>query len=141
MIEAVLLQCDDEERLLIAFIMETGARINEAMRFSSEHISSGQIVLYTRKSKNANLTGRKVPVPFCLIGLTFEGRLFKRWTNQPRFLEKKIRKLKLPMFGFHSLRHRYASRLSAKGKPLYEIMELLGHNSLTTTQIYLQSFF
>lgn len=141
MIEQVLLECDDEERLLIAFLLETGARINEAMRFASNHINLDRIVLYTRKSKNANLTGRKLPLPFCLKGLTFEGRLFKRWTKQPRFLEKIVRKLGQPLWGFHALRHRLASRMSAQGKPLYEIMEILGHSNLETTQIYLQSIF
>lgn len=141
MIEAVLLECDEEERLLICFVMETGARINECLRFSSKDISNGQIVLYTRKSRYSNLTGRKIPMPSCIIGINFDGRLFKRWTHYPRFLENKIRKLGLPMFGFHNLRHRYASRLSAKGTPIYQIMELLGHSQISTTQIYLQSFF
>jgi integrase/recombinase XerD len=37
---------------------------------------------------------------------------------------------------FHSLRHSFASNLVQKGVPLYSIKELLGHSSISTTEIY-----
>lgn len=37
---------------------------------------------------------------------------------------------------FHSLRHSFASNLVQKGVSLYKIKELLGHSSITTTEIY-----
>ncbi len=37
---------------------------------------------------------------------------------------------------FHSLRHSFASNLAQKGVPLYTIKELLGHASISTTEIY-----
>ncbi len=37
---------------------------------------------------------------------------------------------------FHSLRHSFASNLAQKGVSLYVIKELLGHSSITTTEIY-----
>ncbi|MDP2037630.1 MAG: tyrosine-type recombinase/integrase [Ignavibacteria bacterium] len=37
---------------------------------------------------------------------------------------------------FHSLRHSFASNLVQKGVSLYAIKELLGHSSITTTEIY-----
>jgi integrase len=138
-IEQLLIECDGEERLLIAFVLETGCRINEALRFSDKDILDDEIVLYTRKSKNSNLTSRKIPIPMCLENLRFKGRLFKRWSVYPRFLEKRVYKLDQEPWGFHNLRHRFASRLSKKNTPIYRIMELLGHSSLSTTQIYLQN--
>jgi len=65
-------------------------------------------------------------------------RVFSRWVDKPHFLKRKVKKLKGQMWGWHSLRHRYASLLSKEGKPLFEIMKLLGHSNLSTTQIYLQ---
>ncbi len=37
---------------------------------------------------------------------------------------------------FHSLRHSFASNLAQKGVSIYVIKELLGHSSITTTEIY-----
>ena len=136
--EEVLLACRRDEQLLLLFIMETGCRVNEAIAFSDKDILEDEIVLYTRKSRNSNLTFRKVPIPDCIKGIKFEGRLIDTWSQYPRFLEKRTRKLKHRRWAYHSLRHRYASRLSKQNKPLFEIMVLLGHNNLSTTQHYLQ---
>ncbi len=130
--------CDSDQRLLIEFIEQTGARINEALRLTSQDIFGDYVILYTRKSKNSNLVPRKVPKPPCFNGLTFKGRAFKVWTFYPEFLKRKVRKLKQPHWNFHNLRHRYASRLSREGRPIFEIMSLLGHSNLSTTQNYLQ---
>lgn len=37
---------------------------------------------------------------------------------------------------FHTLRHSYATYLCSKGVDIYTISDLLGHNQVTTTQIY-----
>ena len=37
---------------------------------------------------------------------------------------------------FHTLRHSFASSLAQKGVNLYVIKELLGHSSISTTEIY-----
>ncbi len=39
-------------------------------------------------------------------------------------------------FSFHHLRHTFASKLMMKGANLYDVKELLGHESIETTQIY-----
>ena len=133
-VQAVLELCDPEEAFLIHYVMETGARISEALRFDSKDVFDGYVVLYTRKSQYGNLIPRKVPFNTELFK-SFKG--FNRWNKQPRFLEKYVRKLGQQSWNWHSLRHRYASKLSKNSMPVFEIMILLGHSNLTTTQRYL----
>ncbi len=73
-----------------------------------------------------------------LVNVKFTCGLFNQWSVYTRYLVKKLCKLKHPYWAFHSLRHRFASLLSKKNTPIYEIMSLLGHSSIETTQIYLQ---
>lgn len=126
--------------LLIDFVKDTGCRISEALRITDNDILETNIVLYTKKSRNSDLVPRKVPKPECIKDIRIESdkRLFNRWSDVPRFLEDKVRELKQRNWNWRNLRHRFASRLSKEGKPLFEIMSLLGHSNLKTTQNYLQ---
>ncbi len=144
-IENVKAKCDWEQALLIDFVKQTGARINEALRLTGKDILENEVVFYTRKSKNSNLTPRKVPLPECIKGKKYqkEQKIFGRWSDVPKFLDKKLRDLRVTdktakSWGWHNLRHRYASNLSKQGMPLFQIMSLLGHSNLETTQGYLQ---
>lgn len=139
-IEVVLQNCDPEERLLIEFVRDTACRINEALRVTGNDIHKDYVILYTKKSRNSDLVPRKVPRPICLNDITIKNEevLFKRWQTYPRFLEDKIKMLNLKTWSWHNLRHRKASIMSKNGVPLFDIMSLLGHSNLKTTQGYLQ---
>ena len=65
-IKRVQFTCNRRQNLLIDFLKETGARINEALKVKGSDIFDDYIVLYTRKSKNSNLVPRKIPGPLCL---------------------------------------------------------------------------
>lgn len=139
-IDTLLKACTPEQKMLIEFLRDTGARLSEALNLIGRDITKAEVTLYTRKSANSNLVPRRVPKPECLNNQTFqpEKKIFGYWTEQPKFLKRKLKVLKLSNWGFHNLRHRYASKLSSEGKPLFEIMSLLGHSSIDTTQRYLQ---
>lgn len=139
-IEELLNICTPEQKKLIEFLRDTGARLSEALHLIGRDITNVEVTLYTRKSVNSNLVPRRVPKPDCLVGQTFppDKKVFGYWIEKPKFLKRKLQALKQPNWGYHSLRHRYASLLSAEGRPLYEIMSLLGHSNLHTTQKYLQ---
>jgi len=130
--------CDREEALLIDFVDQTGCRINEAIRLTYEDIEDDLLTLWTHKAKNSNLTPRRIPIPLCLKKKKGKGRVFKRWESPPRFLSDKIRELGFKQWGFHNFRHRRASLWAKEGRTLLEIMQLLGHANLSTTQKYLQ---
>jgi len=130
------------ERLnLFLFVIETGARISECIRAEASDIRGDKVVLWTRKARLGNLTPRQVPftTPLKALILPVEGRLFNSWTGHPRWLEDLVRELNLKPFNWHSLRHRKASMLAKEGKSLVEIRDFLGHTSVNTTNIYLQS--
>jgi integrase len=129
------------QQKLIVFMLESGARISEALRAVGKDIDSGMnlLTLWTRKKKHGTLTPRRVPLPVNIAPMkTGDGPLFPDWQEQPRFLEKICTRLKMNPVGWHSFRHRYASILAAKGIPLIEIMNLLGHDNIETTQKYLR---
>lgn len=139
-IEAVKEICDENQKKLIDFVVETGCRINEALRLTVADVFDEYIVLYTRKSKNSDLVPRKVirPNNLCMENLKSTDRIFSNWIDRPKFLEDKVKELGQKNWNWHNLRHRFASKLSKEGKPLFEIMSLLGHSNLKTTQNYLR---
>lgn len=140
-IEAVKSICTPEQKLLIDFISETAARINEPLKVTGKDIFDDYIILYTKKSRNSNIVPRKVPRPLCLkdIKLKSDDKLFSYWSDTPKFLQRKVKALKQKIWSFHNLRHRRASIwANVEKRPLYEVMSLLGHSQLSTTQKYLQ---
>jgi integrase len=138
-IESVKAVCTPIQRMLIDFCMETGCLANEALKLRMQDVGEDYVILYTRKARHSNLTPRKLPRPECLNG-NFNNRIFEEYTTSqpPRFLIKAIRQLGQKPWGFHSLRHRFASLAMKNGMPLIELMYRLGHSNLSTTQIYLQ---
>jgi integrase len=149
MIEAVQVRCNAKQRLLIDFADQTAARISECLNLRYEDISSDTLTLYTRKSRNSDRRPRIIPKPPCLAPLlanldlsslrrtNLSDRVFDSWTAYPRFLEEIVTELKQPKWNWHSLRRRRASIWAHQGKTLLEIMSLLGHTRLDTTQRYL----
>ena len=137
-IEKVREVFNNRQKLLFDFVLASGCRINEALNLTFEDINESYLILYTRKSKNSDRVPRKSEIPDCIKGLTGEGRVFPEWNDTPKFLDKTLRANEMKIWGWHSLRHRYASKLSKQNIPIFEIMIKLGHSQLKTTQRYLQ---
>ncbi|MDO5674329.1 MAG: tyrosine-type recombinase/integrase [bacterium] len=53
------------------------------------------------------------------------------------WLKRLCRKAGVEAFGFHGIRHLFASILAARNVPLVEIQYMLRHTSLATTQRYI----
>jgi len=132
--------CDREQSILLDFALETAARIGECINLLVDDVHDSYVVLHTHKSVNSNNTPRKVPRPKSLdiSGLVKGQRVFNRWADTPKFLEKKVKALKQTHWNWHNCRHRRASIWHKEGKTLMELMMLLGHSNLKTSQGYLQ---
>lgn len=143
---------DHEENLLLKTIFEllytTGIRISEAvhLKVSQLHLSQNKILIVGKGNKQrfVLLTDNAV--------MTLKKYLQERKTNHEDvfYNQRKITrqyvhtalKNRLRQYGFnekisaHSFRHTFATHLLNHGANLIAVQKLLGHEDITTTQIY-----
>ena len=139
----------------LALLYGSGLRISEALALKPEDIaaaeSSGALSVIGKGNKT-----RMVPVlpqilrlvadyiALCPYDLPSDGPLFvgaRGGPLSPRILQLTMERLRgalgLPDTATpHALRHSFATHLLARGGDLRSIQELLGHASLSTTQVY-----
>ena len=136
---------------VIRFLAATGARVSELIQFKYEHLSRGFIDLYTKSGKI-----RRIFIPKKLRTRALEyyssinrkdGYLFlnkegKQITtrgiaHQLKALAEKY-KMNLNVVYPHSFRHRFAKNFLEKRKDIALLADLMGHESIETTRIYLR---
>jgi integrase/recombinase XerC len=140
---------------VLALLYGSGLRISEALALKRSDIPApggGDVITVTGKGNKA----RMVPVlakvtelvadyiALCPHQLPPDGPLFvgaKGGPLSPRIIQLAMARLRgalgLPESATpHALRHSFATHLLARGGDLRAIQELLGHASLSTTQIY-----
>jgi integrase len=66
-----------------------------------------------------------------------EGEQFVAYLYRQHWLRRLCDKAGVKQFGFHGIRHLFASVLAARNVPLVEIQYMLRHDCLTTTQKYI----
>ncbi len=140
----VLALCDREERVIIYLLYALGLRISEVVNLKLENISVGWVSV---KGKGDKI--RQIPIleklQYALDDFIRENTpqvyLFEK--NQQPLNENKMRYKVQKIFkkvGLrvtpHQLRHAFASDLLNHGARINDVSELLGHSSLTTTQVY-----
>jgi site-specific recombinase XerD len=154
----ILEKCDNntfKDIFITAFY--TGMRLGEILNLkwgSIDLITNTILVsndgIFTTKSKKE----RMIPINEKLISMlksrlpnpntVFSNYVFKNpkgfklnesWVSNN--FKRAVRKANLDdRIHFHTLRHSFASNLVQKGVSLYVVKELLGHEDITTTQIY-----
>ena len=139
---------------VLALLYGAGLRISEALGIRRLDAPVGTIEALTVLGKGQKTREVPVIVPvrraverylaLCPHPLPAEGPLFigeRRGPLSPRIIQLAIERLRcalgLPETATpHALRHSFATHLLSRGGDLRTIQELLGHASLSTTQIY-----
>ena len=131
-------------RFIIAFALDTGGRRSELFRLDWRNVDlPNNRILFTQtkngEDRSVRLTERARHI---LLELgpkesdpvfTYHGKPLK--DVKTAFDAARI-KAGIEDFRFHDLRHTFASRLVQQGLPLYEVMHMTGHKSLTMVQRY-----
>ncbi|MDR2770369.1 MAG: tyrosine recombinase XerC [Rickettsiales bacterium] len=138
------------DRALLLLIFGSGMRISEALALGMGQISGRPDVItvagkggkqravpilpavWNAMYKYLNLRPYNAEYVFCSVrGLPMTPRMAEKMIERLRAM------LQLPHYTTpHALRHSFATALLSDGVDLRSIQELLGHSSLSTTQIY-----
>lgn len=136
---------------VVRFLGATGARVSELIQFKYEHLIRGFIDLYTKSGKIRRIF---IPKRLRTKAIEFydkinrkEGYLFLNKTgkqittrgiaHQLKCLATKY-KMNLKVVYPHSFRHRFAKNFLEKRKDIALLADLMGHESIETTRIYLR---
>ena len=141
------LKLDGKEELIrdgFLFCCYCGLRFSDLVTLKSEHISNGWI------TKTMIKTNFVVEIP---ISELFDGKalqIIKKYgkienlstkigcnATVNKMLKDIFKKAKIEgVFTFHTSRHTFASLMLQLGVPITSVQKMLGHQKLTTTQIY-----
>lgn len=139
---------------VLTLLYGSGLRISEALGLSGAELASDGETTLRVTGKGGKI--RVVPVlpvalkaiaeyrRLCPFHLAADGPLFRGARGgalQPAIIQREMKKMRaalnLPDTATpHALRHSFATHLLGRGGDLRAIQELLGHASLSTTQIY-----
>ena len=143
-IEEVLAKANLEEKLLISMLYGLGLRISELSELKLEDIKEGWVQIHGKGNKV-----RELPLLEVLqkrIKLYTEQRVPKKYLfekgNAPmnaaqlRYKLTKLFKEAGLKVTPHQLRHSFATHLLNNGARIADVSELLGHETMATTQVY-----
>lgn len=136
---------------IVWYLTALGARVGELVQLKVEHVEAGYVDLYSKGGKL-----RRLYIPNGLREETLEwlnetkrdgGYLFLNRSGQPIATRGVFRQLKryADKYGLerkvmypHSFRHRYAKNFLERHNDIALLADLMGHESIETTRIYLR---
>jgi integrase/recombinase XerD len=139
--------------LAALLVLDTGLRVSEALNLRRAHVDHDNLILRVfgkgQKERFVPFSPelRKRLFRFEQLGqkkgirsdFAFAGSRGGRWEkrNSATSLYLMERKLGLPTFGWHRLRHTFATNYLRQGGDIVRLSMVLGHTQITTTQRYL----
>lgn len=128
-------------KVAFLFGFAAGLRISEVIKLKKENIDFEKGQIFIQDAKGGK--DRIVPIPKGLkpkhlkhipmkCGARALQAAFSKCAKLAGLMETK------PELHFHSLRHGFASKCAAGGMPLPYLRDLLGHENISTTNIYLR---
>lgn len=147
----------ERDRILLLTALYCGLRVSELSKLDVADLDFDRRLLFVRQGKGKK--DRAVPIPQKLLGplrgwvggraggavfLSRQGGRLK-----PRAIQLMFKRLavaaglpqaeKARYATPHKMRHAYATRLLEAGATIYEVSCLLGHSSISVTEVYLHS--
>ena len=136
---------------IVWFMAATGARVSELLQIKAEHVSVGYLDLYSKGGKMRRIY---IPKRLCteaakwlkgrgiISGYLFTNRTGNRLSTRGIAIQLKHfaetyginREVVYP----HSFRHRFAKNFLEKFNDIALLADLMGHESIETTRIYLR---
>lgn len=129
-------------------MLDAGLRVSEACALRWSDVDAAAAMLTVRQGKGGK--DRAVPIEYDVMRQLLRDRAQGPWLLYPRCHPdqrtcKRTIEAALARIGDalairlhpHRLRHTYACELLAAGVGIYDLSLLLGHNSVSTTAIYL----
>ena len=136
---------------VVWYLAATGARVSELVQIKAEHVEIGYFDLYTKGGKLRRLyipkilraeTADWLKEEERISGYLFLNRFGERIT--PRGISQQLKNyarkygLDVKVVYPHSFRHRYAKNFLEKYNDIALLADLMGHESIETTRIYLR---
>ncbi|MBM9615263.1 site-specific integrase [Desulfobulbus rhabdoformis] len=148
----------EQDKHMLFCYLHTGARRDELFRLMWKDVDFDKklIRLYTRKNKSGQWKNAWLPISDELLIMLRKQRMVTgllgnvfMWRTEDgqwlpylyrqHWMKRLCKRAKVEKFGFHGIRHLFASILAAKGVVLVEIQRMLRHESINTTARYIHS--
>lgn len=123
---------------LVVFLVDTGARLSEALGLKPEDVQEDHVIFRDTKSTRGGYKARQVPLTRRAqeAAQVVLRSAYRSSSSVSHRISGAARMAGLEGLTAHALRHTCASRLLNRGASLVEVRDWLGHTSITVTERY-----